>query len=570
MTHPLLQHHPGFRHIARAFRLPVLVAAALMSSAALLALGVPVALKNLVEAYRAGGAYLPWVLAGAGLLVGAVVLQAVGRLRTTVVSERLKARYRLHLYDKLMRRSMAFHREHGPGDLMSAIYADLEQMSALHTSLLPSGVASALIILGAGFALARLDPALAAILSLAAAAAFLMSRLVFSQFRSMGRDLQERYSHIYRAVSETFRQALVIKSHRLTGWAGRRYRDKLDNVIDLSVRLQFFHGLQSLLVQVILAAALLVGWVLLSQSSSIDGLGVQLSTLLYGLLLVRQVGAMAGLVARYRQAQGAMDRLGDLLGEADSAAEGRLTRLPALDALEIDGLDFHYGQRQVLDRVSLALRAGERIALIGPNGAGKTTLLNVLVRLERAPRGTVTWNGTDLCDLDADAIRQRVAYLPQDSLLTQATIAENLRMGKLDATEAELWRAAERAGIAPAIRGQEHGMDTLLGSEGSRLSGGEKRRLALARLLIREDADLYLLDEPTEGLDPESERDILATALRALQGKTVILVTHRPAVLDFADRVLRMDNGRLQDVSDPAGKRRNPHPAAHPPAPRAR
>jgi ABC-type transport system involved in cytochrome bd biosynthesis fused ATPase/permease subunit len=169
------------------------------------------------------------------------------------------------------------------------------------------------------------------------------------------------------------------------------------------------------------------------------------------------------------------------------------------------------------------------------------------VGLEAAPPGTVFWNGQDLSGVDHDALRQRVAYLPQDSLLSQASIADNLRMGDLEASDDELWAAAEQAGIADTIRGQEHGMQTLLGSEGARLSGGEQRRLALARLLIQRDADLYLLDEPTEGLDPEGEQQILTTALQALQGKTVILITHRPAALQRVDRTWQMQTGKLNE-----------------------
>ena len=121
-------------------------------------------------------------------------------------------------------------------------------------------------------------------------------------------------------------------------------------------------------------------------------------------------------------------------------------------------------------------------------------------------------------------------------------------MGDLEASDDALWQAAEQAGIAATIRGHENGMDTLLGTEGSRLSGGEKRRLALARLLIRRDADLYLLDEPTDGLDPDGEQQILSTALRALAGKTVVLITHRPTALAHMDRVLKMQDGRLSDT----------------------
>ncbi len=548
MAHPLTEAHPEFRRIARRYRRPIMSATLLLSAASMFALGVPLALKYMVEAYQAGGDYLAWGIGGAGILVATLGMQALGKLRATSISERLKARLRVKLYTILLGRDVGFHREHGPGDLMSALYTDLDQYSALYTTLLPTGIATVLIIGGALAALVRLDPALALVLLVAAAAVFIVMRLVLRKFRGMSRDLHERLSDIYKSINESLRQILVIKSFSLGPWASGRLEKKFAGVIDLNVRLQFYHGLLSLAVQLAMAAALLAGWIVLSQSQSIEGLGTQLSALLYGLLLVRQVGTAAGLVASYRRAQGAMDRLSGLLTrQREIPAPGR-AGVPQLEKIDVHGLSFSYRDKPVLDRLELTLKAGETVALIGANGSGKTTLLNLLVGLETPPPGTVSWNGLDLRELDKEALRRRVAYLPQESLLSQATIAENLRMGKLDASDVELWQAAERAGVAEAIRRVEGDLGYLLGSEGSRLSGGEKRRLALARLLVRNDADLYLLDEPTEGLDPDSEQDILETALGALSGKAVLLVTHRTAVLQHVGRVLRLENGRLEEV----------------------
>lgn len=550
MAHLLLSEHPDFRAIARRHQASVMLATVLMSLASLLALGVPLALKNLVEELTAGGDYLRWAAVGALLLAAGLGLQAIGRLRSTLVFEQLKTRMRLRLFEKLLGQRLAFHREHGAGDLTSALYTDIDQFSTLYTSLIPSAVAGALIVMGALFALARLDPLLAGVLFAAAAIVFSGARLLLRHFRNISRDLHDQYSDIYRTIDETLHQVLVIKSHRLNRWASERLRGKLEAVIDLSVRLQFYHGMLSLTVQVLLAGALLTSWVLLARSADTAALGTQLSALLYGLLLVRQVGSAAGLVARYRQAQGAMDRLQELLAgrTGEPEPEPASPPLEPLRRLEIAGLDFRYAQRPVLRAVHLTLEAGQRVALVGPNGAGKTTLLNLLIGLERPPAGVMRWNRHDLAAIPAERLRRSVAYMPQDSLLTQASIADNIRMGRLDASDQDLWAAARRAGVEGLIRSQAAGMETVLGAEGSKLSGGEQRRLALARLLIRPGADLYLLDEPTEGLDPEAEQGIITTALDALQGKTVLLVTHRPAVLAYVDRVLRLDDGVLTEL----------------------
>ena len=553
MAHPLLNNHPAFGRIARHYHAPILMATLIMAAASILALGFPWALKNMVEQYAVEGAFLYWAVAGSVLLVLGLLLQAFGSLRATMVAERLKASLRLQLYRKLLGKQMAFHREHGPGDLMSALYSDVDQISSLYTNLLPSGISSGLILTGAFIALARLDSQLAVVLLAASGVVFVLTRLAFRRIRKLGRALHEQFGRVYMAVNETLRQVMVIKTHRLSDWASERLNREQHKIVKLNVRLRFYYGAMSIVVQLLLATALLTGWTLLTRTTSPESLGTQLSALLYGLLLIRQVGAGAGLVAQYRQAQGAMDRLNELLGSrsreraATSNQSGQ--ELERFERLDVIDLDFFYQEKQVLSQVSVTLQAGQRVTLVGANGAGKTTLLNLLVGLECAPPGSISWNGTDFSTLDPDFLRSRMAYLPQDSLLSQATIADNLRMGDLGAADDSLWSAAEQAGIAETIRAQENGMDTLLGSEGSRLSGGEKRRLALARLLIRKDADLYLLDEPTEGLDPEGEQQILSTTLEALEGKTVILITHRPAALEWVDRVWRMKNGKLSEKS---------------------
>ncbi|MFT5098284.1 MAG: ATP-binding cassette subfamily B protein AbcA/BmrA [Lysobacterales bacterium] len=545
MSHPLLNNHPVFRDITRRFHAPILIATLIMALSSVLALGFPLALKNMVEQYTANAPYLNWALGGGALLVISLVLRAFGSLRATMVAEKLKAALRLSLYRKFLGKDLAFHREHGPGHLMSVLYSDIDQLSSVYTNLLPSGISSVLILVGSSIALARLDFKLAVVLFASAALVFVLTRLSYRRIREMGKSLHEAFSQLYKAVTETLRQIMIIKTNRLTDWASERLEKEQTEIVELNIKLRFYYGLMSILVQALLATALLGGWVLLTRSTAQESLGTQLSTLLYGLLLVRQVGNCAGLVAQFRQAQGAMDRLDELLGAAQSSGQ-RFSEQPGpLNRLDIRDLDFFYDGKQVLKQLKVSVQKGERIAIIGANGAGKTTLLNLLVCLEQPPASSIFWNDVDLNNFNPDELHRRVAYLPQDSLLNQATIAQNLRMGNLETSDDELWKAAEQAGVAEIIRQQENGMDTLLGSEGSRLSGGEKRRLALARLLICKDAELYLLDEPTEGLDPEAEQHILTTALSALEGKTVILITHRAAVLERVDRVWRMENGRL-------------------------
>ncbi len=178
------------------------------------------------------------------------------------------------------------------------------------------------------------------------------------------------------------------------------------------------------------------------------------------------------------------------------------------------------------------------LALVGPSGCGKSTLLSVLLGLLRPERGSVRVGGIELAELDLDAWRARLAWVPQRPHLFNASIAENVRLGRREASDEEVWAAIADAGLADVVASLPEGLDTILGDRGAGLSAGERQRLALARAFLR-DAPLLLLDEPTAGLDGHTEREIVRSIRRLARGRTVVLVAHRPALVAMADRVVR-------------------------------
>ncbi len=229
--------------------------------------------------------------------------------------------------------------------------------------------------------------------------------------------------------------------------------------------------------------------------------------------------------------------------EAPPAPTGTRTDFPdpAVSDLEVDGLRVTYpGRREpALDGVSLTVQAGEVLALAGPSGCGKSTLLGVLLGLLRPDRGSVRIGGVDLAELDLDAWRARLAWVPQRPHLFKASIAENVRLGRSDASSEEVRAAISQAGLADVVRALPEGLDTVLGERGAGLSAGERQRVALARAFLR-DAPLLLLDEPTAGLDGQTEQEIVRSIRLLSRGRTVVLVAHRPALMAMADRVLEL------------------------------
>jgi thiol reductant ABC exporter CydD subunit len=211
---------------------------------------------------------------------------------------------------------------------------------------------------------------------------------------------------------------------------------------------------------------------------------------------------------------------------------------PAVSDLTIAGLRVTYPGRSepALADVSLTVSAGETLALVGPSGCGKSTLISVLLGLLRPERGSIRLGDIELAELDPDAWRSRLAWVPQRPHLFAASIADNVRLGRRDASSEEVWTAIADAGLADVVATLPAGPDTILGERGAGLSAGERQRLALARAFLR-DAPLLLLDEPTAGLDGHTEREIVQSIRRLARGRTVVLVAHRPALVAMADRV---------------------------------
>ncbi len=229
--------------------------------------------------------------------------------------------------------------------------------------------------------------------------------------------------------------------------------------------------------------------------------------------------------------------------ETPLPARGGLTEIPdpAITGICVDHLTVRYPGRDTcaLERLSLSVGAGETLAVTGPSGCGKSTLLNVLLGFTPLNSGSIRIGDAELADLDPDAWRARVTWVPQRPHLFAATIGENIRIGRPDAPDEQVWQAVVAAGLADVVAGRPDGLDTLLADRGIGLSAGERHRVALARAFLR-DAPLLLLDEPTASLDGETEQQVLAAVRRLMAGRTVVLVAHRPALSALADRVVEL------------------------------
>ncbi|MCW5568949.1 MAG: ATP-binding cassette domain-containing protein, partial [Dokdonella sp.] len=221
--------------------------------------------------------------------------------------------------------------------------------------------------------------------------------------------------------------------------------------------------------------------------------------------------------------------------------------VPVRGALQLEGVSFHYPSRPgraSLEGIDLTIAPGETVALVGPSGAGKTTVFQLLQRFHDPQQGRITLDGVDLRDLDPAELRRHFALVPQDPVLFGASIADNIRFGRLDAGQAEVEAAACAAEAHEFITELPQGYATYIGERGVRLSGGQQQRIAIARALLR-NAPVLLLDEATSSLDAQSERSVQLALEKLMQGRTTLVIAHRLATVQKADRIVVLEHGRI-------------------------
>jgi ATP-binding cassette subfamily B protein len=271
---------------------------------------------------------------------------------------------------------------------------------------------------------------------------------------------------------------------------------------------------------------------------------------LYAVFAASALGSLSEFGGEVAQTSGAAERLFEILAVEPaivSPPHPIALPVPARGEVAFEDVRFSYPTRtnvSALNGVSFRVRQGEKLAIVGPSGAGKSTVFHLLLRFYDPLAGTITLDGVRLTDLDPTDLRARMALVPQDSVMFAASVRDNIRFGRPDASDAEVAHAAELAHAAAFIAALPQGFETQAGERGITLSGGQRQRIAIARAILR-DAPLLLLDEATSSLDAESETQVAAALAELMRTRTTIVIAHRLATVLSCDRILVMDEGRI-------------------------
>ena len=530
---------------------PALAAGLVVS---MVALGSGLALLS-IAGLRLAGSAVGLLLASALLLralgVGRVVLRYGERLATHEATFRALADLRVWFFRRLAGSAaggLGFRRT---GDVLSRLVGDVEALDGIYLRLLVplSGVLVALPVLAV--VLGAQDALLAVLVCLLfASSSFLLPWLAARASVRAGGALTEAQSGLRVAVLDLatgLREITAFGAGDRMALSVRRRQDSLVAAQRGLARRSAVAGALSFLcgqAAVLLVLVAGIGLVL----PRIGGLAAVLSLFLVlagfeaSAALVR-AGVLAGSMsqsARRVLAAGASDR---------PRAAGMLA--PPEDAtLRIEAVGYRWTPERpaVFDDLGLLIPAGARIGLLGPSGAGKSTLGSLLLRVVAPQSGRITYGGTDIASIDPMLLRRQVAWLGQDTHLFDDTIRANLLLSRPDADDAALWAVLEQARIAAFVRALPNGLDEWLGENGTNVSGGQGRRLALARTLLSQ-AKVLILDEPCAGLDSETEQAFLSTLNEVAAGRTVILIAHRLTGVERLDRVWRLQDGRAVPVA---------------------
>ena len=557
----------GLVPFLRPYRGRIALAIVFLVLAAASTLVLPVALKSLIDAGLVASDPGERVMALRGhffalFMVGAALglFSAARFYMVSWLGERVTADLRNAVYSHVLRQSPEFFETTQTGEVLSRLTTDTTLVQTVVGSSLSMGLRNVVMGIGAMIMLVVTNPyvmtQVLGILVLVVLPSVYFGRRV----RKLSRASQDRVADSSAIAAEVLNAIPVVQSYTQEQRESARFAVATEHAFDTARKRS---RVRALLVAFIISAtfgALLWGLfqgtqAVIAGKVSAGHLG---QTVVYVAILVSSVAVLSEIYGDLLRAAGATERLMELLATLSPVVEPAQPRaLPPAQggsSVQLEGVSFNYPSRPLqpaLRDIHLDVRPGETVALVGPSGAGKSTVLQLLLRYYDAQHGTVAIDGVPVRELSLHSLRQRVGIVPQDSIVFSTSALENIRYGRPDAGDAEVHAAAKAAFAHDFISALPEGYATFLGERGVRLSGGQRQRIAIARAMLK-NPPLLLLDEATSALDAESERMVQAALESAMRGRTTLVIAHRLATVQRADRIVVLDHGRIDDIGSHA------------------
>ncbi len=545
-----------FRH---ALRYPLQITAAFTALAVTsgATIAIPYSFKRVIDRGFAGtGASAESVASSFHYMLMIVAVLAIGTaVRFYFVAwlgERVVADIRTEVQRHLMTLSPSFYESNRPSEIASRLTADTGQIETVVGSTVSIALRNSFTAIGGLIYLFAISPKLAALLLAGIPLIIAPIALLGKRVRNLSRTSQDRVADVGSIVVETLGAMKIVQAFGQEARESARFSDAVEATMAAArTRVALRAIMTAIVIGLIFGSITLVLWEGADDVAAgrLSG-GAIAAFVLTGGIVAGAFGALTEVYGDLLRGAGAAGRLSELLAERpEIAAPAHPVALPQppQGRVAFRHVEFRYPSRPdvaALHDFSLEVAPGETLAVVGPSGAGKSTLFQLLQHFYRPASGQIMVDGIDLAQADPAAVRARIAMVPQETVIFGTSARDNLRYGRWDADDAQIWAAAEAANAADFLRALPDGLDTFLGEGGARLSGGQRQRVAIARALLR-DAPILLLDEATSALDAESERLVQDALERLMASRTTIVIAHRLATVRAASRIVVMDGGRI-------------------------
>ena len=548
---PLLELVP---YVAR-YRGRALLALISLTVAAITTLVVPVAVRRMIdfgfspEGIALINSYFSVMIAIVAVLAAA---SASRYYLVMTIGERIVADLRRDVFAHLVSLSPAFFDSARSGELVSRLTADTTQIKSAVGASVSIALRNLVLFIGATAMMVITSPKLSGFVLLAIPL-IVIPLVAFGRWvRRLSRNAQDTLADASAYASELIGAIRTVQAYTSERMATNRFGGEVEQAYEAARSSTRARAVLTLIIIfIVFSSVVAILWV-----GSHDVLTGQISPgrlgqfVLYAAFAAAGLGQLSEVWGEVSAASGAAERLFEILrvkSQITAPAHPVALPQPARGDVGFDNVSFAYPSRPdvlAIDKVSLSVKAGEKVAIVGPSGAGKSTLFHLLLRFYDPARGTISLDGVPVRSADPVDVRARIALVPQDTVVFAASARENIRFGRPDASDAEVERAADLAHATEFLRRLPGGFETQLGERGVTLSGGQRQRIAIARAILR-DAPLLLLDEATSALDAESET-LVQTALEELmRHRTTLVIAHRLATVLSCDRIMVMDQGRI-------------------------
>ena len=548
---PLLSLAP---YVGR-YRTRAIFALISLTIAALTTLTVPVAVRRMIdfgfspEGIAMINSYFSVMIA----LVAVLALASAMRYYLVMtIGERIVADLRSDVFAHLTSLSPAFFDSSRSGELISRLTADTTQIKSAVGASVSIALRNVMLFIGATAMMVVTSPRLS-LFVLLAIPLIVLPLVAFGRWvRRLSRTAQDTLADASAYASELIGAIRTVQAYTNERLANKRFAGDVEQAYNAARGSTWARAvLTAVIIFIVFTSVVIILWVgsndVLTGTITPGRLG---QFILYAAFAASSLGQLSEVWGEVSAASGAAERLFEIMNvKSDISAPATVRALPTPPRGDVvlDHVTFAYPTRPdtlALDNVSLAVRAGEKVAIVGPSGAGKSTLFHLLLRFYDPAAGTITLDGVPIRAADPTDVRARIALVAQDSVVFAMSTRDNIRFGRPDANDADVMRAADLAHATEFIERLPQGFDTQLGERGVTLSGGQRQRIAIARAILR-DAPLLLLDEATSSLDAESET-LVQTALEELmKHRTTLVIAHRLATVLSCDRIIVIDRGRI-------------------------